>query len=103
MTGRVSMSEAIDFFNLAFADSRIYLGVSGGGETQERFDRLVEAAWDLGCIGVSSAEFDNTVNDHGFDVTTAHGFNIAYIVRSMYERSIALHGKNDHGGAEAIS
>ena len=94
MIKRASMSEAIDFFNAAFAESRDYLGVDRGDETQERFDRLVEAAWDLGCIGVSNAEFDNTVNDHGFDVNTAHGFNIACIVRSMYERSIVLHGNN---------
>lgn len=103
MNGRVTMAESIDFFNLAFAESRNYLGLDGGDGIQEKFDRLIEASWDLGCIGVSDAELDETVYEHGFDPNTHRGFNVSILARSMYDRSLLLHRTSDYEGAETIS
>jgi hypothetical protein len=93
MTERTTMSAAIDFFNLCFAGSRAEYGLDDGSERQARFDKLVEAAWDLGVLGVGNTEFLETIEEHGFDASTQMGIDVAYMVDDMYERSLELHGK----------
>lgn len=96
MTDRIMMSERIDFFNYAFTESRELLGVSEG-EKADDFDRLIEASWDLGILGVVSTEFVETVNEHGFDTSTEIGSHVLKIAKQMYEQSRQLHNRRNKG------
>lgn len=89
-----TMASEVYFLNLSFAQSREYCGLDLGDETQQRFDRLVESAWDLGIVGVSAYELDELVNEVGFDTRSEIGKAVARMTATMYDRSFSLHSRN---------